>query len=170
MNLAWCWRIYIFPSVFLMQVPQLQYWEKFTYMVKSSSLARGLTFNGGNSVLGLVKEGEEWFGKTGLQNIHRDRIHWQPWLWENLHHMDGKEFVKSCHLFFDVSLPDIWHSEKSGIRAEDEGTAQLCWASAFSSIKWECKNAFPSHWYKYQMCENALKLGKCWITWGNYLY
>ena len=42
-------------------------------MVKSSSLARGLTFNGGNSVLGQVKEGEEWFGETGLQNIHRIR-------------------------------------------------------------------------------------------------
>lgn len=35
--------------------------------------------------------------------------------------MDGKEFVKSCHLFFDLSLPDNWHSEKSGMRAEDIG-------------------------------------------------
>ena len=30
------------------------------------------TFNGGNSVLEQVKEEEEWFGETGLQNIHRD--------------------------------------------------------------------------------------------------
>lgn len=139
MDLAWCPGNY-FPSVFLMQLPRGQYCEKFAYMVKPSSLATGLTSNGGNSDLGQVKEGGERFGETGLQNIHRNEIHWQPWLWEDLQLMDGKEFVKPCHQCLDLSLPDSLHSGKSGINAEDIGVAPwLFWASAFPSVKWECK-------------------------------
>lgn len=46
-----------------MQLPRGQYCENFAYMVKPSSLATGLTSNGGNSDLGQVKEGERGLGR-----------------------------------------------------------------------------------------------------------
>lgn len=101
-----------------MQVPREPYRKKSPCVVESSSLARGVTLNGGNSspwqATGGGRSGgrcvsgtSAGIGHPGKDDLRRIRVSGWKGIW------------KAMSPVFGLSLPDPWHSGRdSGMRSE----------------------------------------------------